>query len=1240
MLGFVQRRLDASSHFGTPSHATSSFTVVPFSPSPAKPRTVCAIRDVRKLNEELNGSWWLGSPLPSSTIVAEHYPYRPLLSNFVAMTDTARHQAATEATRDIEERCPHEPSFFLPATAHFNGVRLEAIEDGDPNFDVHVGDFILISTGDHDSKAQVTEFYTAANDTRRMRIHWFYDVMETELVVHKADGSVTLGGLSIDQRQLWRAKDRDNAVYITDYDIGAIIKKINVVKVEPEGSPPTDPEAFWYSEEVDRRFFTFESPQAEEPRSKALWAGKVREIRKMDVFCGAGGLAYMGQQQELAGGRCRIKNQWAIDYEEDMTATFKGNFRDAHVVTSGTDEWLALCQEVFDLYQSLPRKLQSIVDSEKIAGGSAGGGASGCRQQQQNQRDDALIYPSRSLVMEQRAKKGGRASIKNEEDSATGAAAADTEGVEPTVDMETDNEEEEEEEELNFPAAKRTKTSQGKKAAATATTTKSAKVTKTAPKKKASKSADKTDSKAHPTITTDNTSSTDNEEDFEVDFIMGVRLAEKAPRATRGVCTDQLIDFIAKEDRWLEFYVRWEGFGPDFDTWEPADNLEGCVEKVALFLQRLRCNKLIPFPGDVDLFVGGPPCQGVSGNNRHALTKNILLDPRNRQLLVFLAMVAWWRPSFVLMENVQDILKKEDGAYVKYAMGQMINERYQTRLSMLAAGNYGVAQGRWRVFMWAAKVGEQLPAFPEPTHLCRDFQCPVFSKGKQLVAGFLTEESALAAHPPVLLGDVLGDFPEVDNFEVGDRHNWKSAPQTIPQAWLRRNPLPFATSLKERLKFHSEYNGGGHVLNSALRDLLKEEGFEALGNLWMNARSCLIPGQTTKRQRTDGISAGSFAYESIQAGLQTLLPSSDSVREVAALQLEASRKGYAHSIGQRVAQVLECYFEQYKSGTLGNLPDHRPLCCNTDDYLRLAGVPPREHVTDESSFRSLEGVVVHGSSRTACSGHTHHPRIDGKTDCPGGGTHDRADKADRGKKQGRVDWAQSDGWRGVSIDGCDSFTVLMATGDLLCPRWCITFKDGKCHGRTACFGRVHTTEVLPTVVGRAEPHNLRIAHPVQDRVLTIREMARCQGFPDYHVLCGKVPLGSKRWVRNPGIKQRYQQMGNAVSPAVAAALGRCLALAAVGESPPGEPVIAVPDLQYEETVADLREKGLNFYYETVEDAENIIPVRTWLLSNPSTGNGGRGNDSSVGMNAAQQEGAKGDDGSDDEDTEFVDAEEF
>jgi site-specific DNA-cytosine methylase len=242
-------------------------------------------------------------------------------------------------------------------------------------------------------------------------------------------------------------------------------------------------------------------------------------------------------------------------------------------------------------------------------------------------------------------------------------------------------------------------------------------------------------------------------------------------------------------------------------------------------------DKLIPFPGEVDLLVGGPPCQGVSGNNRHALTKNILKDARNRQILVFLAMVKWWRPAYVLMENVQDTLKMEDGAYVKYGMGDLIVSGYQTRLALIAAGMFGVAQGRWRVFMWAARFGEQLPAFPEPTHNCRDFNCAVIGRAQCCTVGFAKPEHALTAHPPVLLGDILSDLPEVTNFELGDVAAYAGPPQTIPQAWLRRRPLDFSTPIAERLKFAEAFNVGGRRLNEWYQQVLDTQGEEAVSLL-------------------------------------------------------------------------------------------------------------------------------------------------------------------------------------------------------------------------------------------------------------------------------------------------------------------------------------------------------------------------------------------------------------------------
>lgn len=182
-------------------------------------------------------------------------------------------------------------------------------------------------------------------------------------------------------------------------------------------------------------------------------------------------------------------------------------------------------------------------------------------------------------------------------------------------------------------------------------------------------------------------------------------------------------------------------------------------------------------------------------------------------------------------------------------------------------------------------------------------------------------------------------------------------------------------------------------------------------------------------------------------------------------------------------------------------------------------------------------------------------------------------------------------------------------------------------------------QIMPTVVGRAEPHNLRIGHPTQHRVLTIREMARCQGFPDYHVLCGAVPAGSKRWVRNPGIKQRYQQMGNAVSPALAAALGRCLALAAVGKSPVGEPVISAPCKEYDHMVEEERMNGLSFYYETVPNGEEEIPIKLWILGDGGNGMGGGKSGVTNGTDGMRgdEEEIEGGDEEQEESDEFEDA---
>ncbi|KAL9233613.1 hypothetical protein vseg_008585 [Gypsophila vaccaria] len=449
-----------------------------------------------------------------------------------------------------------------------------------------------------------------------------------------------------------------------------------------------------------------------------------------------------------------------------------------------------------------------------------------------------------------------------------------------------------------------------------------------------------------------------DDEVFEVEQILGICYGDPKENQKAG----------------LHFKVRWKGYGPDEDTWEPVDGLGNCRESIGVFVKNAFKNKALPLPGDVDMICGGPPCQGLSGFNRFRNKESPLSDPKNKQLVVYMDVVDYLKPKYLLMENVVDLLKFSQGYCGRYALGRLVDMNYQARMGMMAAGSYGLPQFRMRVFLWGARPSESLAQYPLPTHdVVYRGVVPVEFEMNTVA---YTQGQDIQLENKLFLGDAISDLPAVENDESRDEMPYGGKPQTEFQRFIR----------------------------------LTKEGMIGIGS-----KLC-----TT-------------------------------------------------------------------------LYDHRPLQLNVDDHQRVCRVPKRKG----ANFRDFPGVRV--------------------------------------KPDNKVEWDP------------EVERVKLPSGKPLVPDYAMSFVGGT---STKPFGRLWYDETVPTVVTRAEPHNHALCHPFQDRVLTIRENARLQGFPDYYQLKGP-------------IKERYIQVGNAVAVPVARALGYALALASQGsiddkhllKLPAGFPVI-------------------------------------------------------------------------------------
>ena len=209
--------------------------------------------------------------------------------------------------------------------------------------------------------------------------------------------------------------------------------------------------------------------------------------------------------------------------------------------------------------------------------------------------------------------------------------------------------------------------------------------------------------------------------------------------------------------------------------------------------------------GEIDVVVGGPPCQGYSVYNH----QRGACDPRAGLFREYLRIVEGILPRWIVMENVTGITSIAGGAVVDEIFSGLRALGYRARMSVLRAEEFGVPQERRRVFFIATRTQAQI-LFPGATH------------GPGL-------------RPFTTVWDAISDLPKLEN---GDR--------SAPSAYA----TPAQNSYQRTLRGDCE-RVENHVASKLAR--INEERMRHIppGGSWRDIPRELLPEGMKRAKRSD-----------------------------------------------------------------------------------------------------------------------------------------------------------------------------------------------------------------------------------------------------------------------------------------------------------------------------------------------------------------------------------------------------
>ena len=170
--------------------------------------------------------------------------------------------------------------------------------------------------------------------------------------------------------------------------------------------------------------------------------------------------------------------------------------------------------------------------------------------------------------------------------------------------------------------------------------------------------------------------------------------------------------------------------------------------------------------GQIDILVGGPPCQGFSTSGKRALD-----DPRNKLVLAYLEAVEIAKPRAFVMENVLGFTTFQDGQLLTEVKRRARDLGYTVRAGVVQASIVGVPQRRRRFMLVGTMTGHFVFPGERPGNI------------NEVTAGLDVDLNFRDGEEHWSFFDATSDLPPL---QAGEENNsYKSHPVNELQKFLR-----------------------------------------------------------------------------------------------------------------------------------------------------------------------------------------------------------------------------------------------------------------------------------------------------------------------------------------------------------------------------------------------------------------------------------------------------------------------